>query len=108
MPINPILYTVLSSIVFLLFIWKFIHYRYPYLLVLLIWIPTTWITTWTDKWDAPLGILQAVLFIVCIYFIFRRQGQQLRATRKRLNELAEGKEEPSEGIDGEQPPSLDA
>lgn len=74
------------------FIFRFIKDRQVYEALFLIWIPST-LLQYVFKSDIMikgLGIFQIIMFILVIYFLFKRRKQNIKKTAKILADYATG------------------
>lgn len=85
---NPLVHIIFVVIGFAFFLWQYIKFRYVYQLILLIWIPLT-LTQYIspDKtYLSILGVVQMLLFIVFVFFLFKKNTQNKRDISKQLEQ----------------------
>lgn len=84
------LHIVLATIFTGYFLYRFIKDRYVYELLFVIWIPSTLLPYVVNDPTIirVIGIAQIVLFILVIYFMFRKRGAHRQKTLSMLAEMA--------------------
>ncbi|WMJ24276.1 hypothetical protein RBG61_06325 [Paludicola sp. MB14-C6] len=72
---------------------RFVKDKYLYELLFVIWIPSTLLTYLSRNatFTLCLGLFQIVMFILVIYFMFRRRGDRRMKTLQMLSEMAADK-----------------
>jgi cbb3-type cytochrome oxidase subunit 3 len=72
------------------FIFRFVKDKYIYEILFVIWIPSTLLSYVTDNraFLLGLGIFQTIMFILVIYFMFRKRGDRRTKTLQMLAEMA--------------------
>lgn len=86
------------------FLYRFIKDKYIYELLFVLWIPSTLLTYVSDDpvFLRYLGIAQIVLFILVIYFMFRKRGQRRESTLALLAKMASDSYQPEENDSAKQ------
>lgn len=84
------LHIVLAVILTGYFLFKFIKDRYTYELLFVIWIPSTLLPYLTNNqtYIRIIGIAQVVMFILVIFFMFRKRGDHRKKTVSILAQMA--------------------
>lgn len=84
------IHLILAVILTIYFIYRFIKDRHVYEMLFIIWIPSTLLTYFTEDrtFLLGLGIFQTIMFILVIYFMFRRRGDRRIKTLQMLSEMA--------------------
>ncbi len=105
-------HVVLAVLLTVLFLLQFVRQKQIYQLLFVIWVPSTLLVYipaigGNETWRMLLGGFQLLLFVLVIFFMFRRDPKKLAEARAAMKEEMSSKEDaspkasPSEEEDGE-------
>lgn len=83
------LHIILAVLITGYFIFRFIKDRYTYEMLFIIWVPSTLLTYAINDpmLIRCLGIFQVIMFILVVFFMFRRRGDHRQKTLSMITEM---------------------
>lgn len=87
--LRVIIHAVIAAVGTIWFLLSYLKTRLPYQLLFVIWFPITLLVYLSSNivYITVLGIIQLLLFIGVIYFLFRRQKTTMQEMQEQLEEL---------------------